>query len=129
MLFSEAKGNLRTARRLAGYSDKTPITSITNSLKDEIVEECKKYLASAAPSAIHALVEIIQGEMPVPGAKDRIAAAKEILDRAGLVKQDVNQRKTTDDTRIIFMLPPKNEDDRRNQTKEEDHEGEGDFDR
>lgn len=129
VLFHEAGGDPRKARKLAGYPDKTPVSTITNSLKDEIVEECKRYLASAAPSAIYELVQILRSEMPVPGAKDKLAAAKEILDRAGFIKQDGTQKRTGDDTRIVFMLPPKNENDQRSKERKRSSSDESGEDR
>lgn len=109
VLFTEARGDLQTAKKIAGYGRTVPVSKIVSRLKEEIVEECKLYLATAAPQALVALQEIVQSEMPVPDARNRIAAAKEILDRAGYVKPDNNAKNRTEDaSRVIVMLPPKN---------------------
>ena len=87
-LFGEAKGDPRIARELAGYGKKTPLALIMRPLAAEIAEGTRQYLAQHAPEAVATLIEIMTTEFPPPGSKLRLDAAKEVLDRSGLVKKE-----------------------------------------
>lgn len=104
VLFKEAKGDYRIARELAGYPAKYPVTTLAKKLKDEIVERAQLYLALHGPAAVSCLLEIITAIDPVPGAREKIAAAKEILDRGGVVK---TEKKEVNYTGGVVILPPK----------------------
>lgn len=87
VLFEEANGNPVTAKKLAGYSVNTPTRVITEALKEEILERTKTYIAVNAPRAAMAVVGGIVDPTEL-GIKEKLMAAKDILDRSGLVKTD-----------------------------------------
>lgn len=91
-LFSdEAKGNIRIALKMAGYSDNVSINQITKQLRVEITEACQQYIAANGPAAILANLDVMLNGNQL-GASNKLKAAMSILDRAGLVKPegDVN---------------------------------------
>lgn len=86
-LFGEAKGNVRKAMTIAGYSEGTQSYPILKALSDEIVERSKVYLASHAAQATMAGLDIFND--PTALGSDRILAlSKEVWDRSGIVKKD-----------------------------------------
>lgn len=103
-LFEEAGGDVVFAKKLAGYSENTPTKLITDSLRDEIAEATRAYFAQTAPKAVMALVSAINNPTEL-GIKDKMAAAKDLLDRAGLGK--VEKVDVSSSSGGIFYLPPK----------------------
>lgn len=106
VLMDEAGGDIKVAKRLAGYRTNKPLREITTELKDEIIEVAKGYLAENLPTAIATLVTVLTARKndPVMGARDRIQAALAIMDRAGLAKIDEKQINYSGG---IAILPPK----------------------
>lgn len=104
VLFTEAGGNLVLAKKLAGYSDNTPTRNITNGLKAEIIEATQMYIATHAPKAAIAVISAIEDPTEL-GIKDKLSAAKDLLDRAGLVKTDKVQVEASNG---VMILPAKN---------------------
>jgi hypothetical protein len=104
VLFEEANGDVVTAKRLAGYSETTSSTSVINSLKEEVLDATRSYFARIAPRAAismgHALLDPTE-----LGIRDKMAAAKDLLDRAGLGK--VEKVDVTSGGGGIFYLPAK----------------------
>ncbi len=76
---------------MAGYGENNSIAQITRQLRHEIVEMAEITLAAASPKAVLGMIGVIDDPNAL-GNKAKIAAAKEILDRSGLVKPegDVN---------------------------------------
>jgi hypothetical protein len=103
VLFEEAQGDVVLAKQLAGYSDKTPTRLIIESLKDEIAEATRSYFARSAPKAVMALAGALNDPTQL-GLKEKMAAAKDLLDRAGLGK--VEKMEVTG-SGGVFYLPPK----------------------
>lgn len=103
VLFEEAQGDVVLAKQLAGYSDKTPTRLIVESLKDEIAEATRSYFARSAPKAVMALAGALNDPTQL-GLKEKMAAAKDLLDRAGLGK--VEKMEVTG-SGGVFYLPPK----------------------
>ena len=87
-VFDEAGGNMVAAKKLAGYSDATTTTEIVKGLKEEILEATQMYIqqrtdvAMAMTGALYDPTEL--------GIRDKMSAAKELLDRVGLVKTGKN---------------------------------------
>ena len=104
VLFEEANGDVVTAKRLAGYSESTSTTSVINALKEEVLDATRSYFARIAPRAAvymgHALLDPTE-----LGIRDKMAAAKDLLDRAGLGK--VEKVDVTSGGGGIFYLPAK----------------------
>lgn len=82
----EARGDLKTAMELAGYTNPN-VSYIVAHLKDEIIQRAKDVLALNAPKAVLAMVGLLDGDPPV-GANIRMKAAMEVLDRCNVVKQE-----------------------------------------
>lgn len=103
-LCTEAKGDIRAAMQIAGYSDKTKIAEVVNPLKDEIVDRAGTMLAMNAPKAAFGLVDVLNDPASM-GARNAVSAAAQILDRTGLVKKE--QVTIEGPTSGLFILPPK----------------------
>lgn len=105
VLFEEAQGDPLTAKKLAGYSDNVPTSVVTAALQDEIVELTKKFIAQSSTKAAYTMFKVL-GDVDMLGAKEKMAAAKDIMDRAGLVKTEKVEVTAKDP---VFILPPKSE--------------------
>tara|TARA_R110002020_G_scaffold465159_2_gene686413 strand:- start:606 stop:977 length:372 start_codon:yes stop_codon:yes gene_type:complete len=104
-LFTDANGSIKDAKIIAGYSPTTNNQEIIQSLKEEILEATQIYMASNAPKAAMAMVGGLYDPTEL-GIRDKMTAAKELLDRAGLVKTEKMQVESTGG---VMLLPPKNE--------------------
>ena len=87
VLFEEAGGDLVQAKKLAGYADTSSTSEIVKGLKEEILEATQMYMARNAPKAAMAMVGGLYDPTEL-GIRDKMAAAKELLDRTGLVKTE-----------------------------------------
>lgn len=106
VLFNEARGDYNKAKHLAGYSPTIPSSSIVASLEDEIFEATKKFILQGGTKAAFHLYEVMENPMQA-GNKERMAAAKDFLDRAGFGKTEKVEVKSESP---LFVLPPKDED-------------------
>ena len=98
-LFGEALGNPKKAGEIAGYAPSS-YPKVVKALKDEILERAEYSLA------VKGLVDALDEDGKTPGVNIRMEAAKQILDRVGLVKKDkidINAQVAHG----IFILPPK----------------------
>jgi hypothetical protein len=102
-LFGEAQGNFREAMRIAGYASTEYQARLIRQMKNEIIERAEYMLAANAPKAVLSMSGILDDPSAL-GNRDRLAAAKEILDRAGLVKTEKIEHKTIGAS--IIILPP-----------------------
>ena len=105
VLFGEAKGNPKKAGELAGYAPSS-YTTVIKALKDEILEKAEYSLALHSAKAVKGLVDELDEDGMTPAANIRLEAARQILDRVGLVikeKIDINAQVAHG----IFILPPK----------------------
>lgn len=103
VLFDDAGGDVVAAKKLAGYGDNSSTTAIVEALKDEIAEKTRTYFARTAPKAAFALMGALQDPTEL-GIKEKMIAAKDVLDRAGLGKVD---KVDVTSGGGIFYLPPK----------------------
>ena len=104
VLFEEADGDPISAKKLAGYSNSVSATVIVNSLKEEILKATQEYMARNAPKAAVALTSAITDPTQL-GIKDKMSAAKEVLDRIGLIKTEKLQVEASGG---VILFPPKN---------------------
>ena len=81
-------------------------TNTAKELRGEIRETTETLLAMYAPKAAYALTSVLDNPNTF-NAKHIISAAKEVLDRTGLVKKE--QVEITSNSGGIFILPPKQE--------------------
>jgi len=107
VLFDEAGGDIVAAKKIAGYSDATSSTEIINSLKEEILDATSAYMARNAPKAAMAMVGALYDPTEL-GIRDKMQAAKELLDRTGLVKTEKMQVEAKGG---VMLMPPKQMDD------------------
>ena len=109
VLFDEAGGDIVAAKKLAGYSDNTPTAEIVASLKEEILDATHMYMARNAPKAAMSMVGALYDPTEL-GIRDKMTAAKELLDRTGLVKTEKMQVEAKGG---VMLMPAKNtsEDD------------------
>ena len=103
-LLGEARGDIRTAMTIAGYAKTTKTAEVVSSLKEEITERASMMLAMNAPKAAFGIVDVLNDPSSL-GARNAISAAREVLDRSGLVKKE--QIEVTDNSGGIFVLPSK----------------------
>ena len=103
VLFDEADGDYIKAKQLAGYSTTTTAAEVLRSVKEEVVELTKEYLAMNAPRAARAMINVLERPSEL-GNQHRLNAAKELLDRIGIHKTD---RVEVSSTNGIMLLPPK----------------------
>ena len=106
-LFGEAQGSPRRAGELAGYSEHS-YPKVLRNLKDEIVKRAENYLAIHSAKAATKMVNMLDEDGTTPHASIRMEAAKQILDRIGIVKKDqldVNMNLKHG----LFILPAKEE--------------------
>jgi len=104
VLFDEAAGDVARARALAGYSEGYNTSLIVSSLKDEILDATQNYMARNAPKAAVAIVSGVDDPTQL-GLRDKMSAAKELLDRTGLVKTEKVQVEAKGG---VMLLPAKN---------------------
>jgi len=104
VLFEEAGGNHATAKKLAGYSENTPTKTIKDSLRDEIVSATTDYLAQIAPKAAVAMAKALDDPTEL-GIRDKMSAAKDLLDRGGFGK--VDRVDVNSSGGGVFILPAK----------------------
>ena len=106
VLFDEARGYPVAAKKLAGYSPNSSTSAITSKLSDEIYERTKKFIAQSSTKAAYTMFSVM-GDDDLLGAKERMIAAKDIMDRAGLVKTDKVEVTSKEP---VFILPSKEKD-------------------
>tara|TARA_R110000751_G_scaffold161643_4_gene268176 strand:+ start:2175 stop:2543 length:369 start_codon:yes stop_codon:yes gene_type:complete len=104
VLFDQAGGDVVVAKKIAGYADTTGTTEVVNSLKEEILESTQSFMARNAPKAAMAMVGGLYDPTEL-GIRDKMAAAKELLDRTGLVKTEKVQVEAKGG---VMLMPPKN---------------------
>jgi phage terminase small subunit len=103
VLFEEAGGDVVAAKKLAGYSENTPTTAIVKGLKEEILEATQMYMARNAPKAAMAMTGALYDPTEL-GIRDKMAAAKELLDRTGLIKTEKVQVEASGG---VMLMPAK----------------------
>ena len=111
VLFEAAEGDPLVAKKMAGYSENVPTSQVTASLADEIAELTRKFIAQSSTKAAFTMFKVM-GDTDMLGAKERMAAAKDLMDRAGFVKTEKVEVAAVEP---VFILPAKKE-------KEEDEE-------
>ena len=110
VLFDQAGGDVVTAKKLAGYSDGTSTSDIVKSMKEEIMEATQLYMSRNAPRAAVAMVGGLTDPTEL-GIRDKMAAAKELLDRTGLVKTEKMQVEATGGVMLMPTKKTEDEDD------------------
>ena len=104
VLFDEAGGDVVTAKKLAGYSEGSSTSVIVESIKDEIADKTRTWFARTAPKAAMAMTQALYDPTEL-GIRDKMTAAKNLLDRAGLGK--VDKIDVGSSSGGVFILPSK----------------------
>lgn len=99
------------AAKKAGYSDKTLAHLITDALRQEIIDETERMMATHVPSAARVLIDQLDPEKALePGSEKRANAATQLMDRTGLTKRERPQQIQQGAIGVVF-LPAKKSDD------------------
>jgi hypothetical protein len=105
-LYEDPLGNINNAMVKAGYKEGAGSTALVKSLQKEIVEIATLILARNAPKAANKLVDIMESNIPIPQANQKLNAAQSLLDRVGVIKEaKVSVDHTV--TGGIFVMPAK----------------------
>ena len=105
VLFGEARGDPKKAGKLTGYSEHS-YPKVLRNLKSEIITRAENYLATHSAKAATKMVDMLDEDGTTPHANIRLEAAKQILDRIGIVRKDqldINMKAVHG----IFILPAK----------------------
>ena len=103
VLFDQAGGDIGSAIKLAGYAEGVSPSQMVTSLKEEILEATQLYMARNAPQAAVAMAGALMDPTEL-GIRDKMSAAKELLDRTGLVKTEKMQVEASGG---VMLMPPK----------------------
>ena len=103
VLFEQANGDMVQAKKIAGYADSSSTSEIIKGLKEEILEATQMYMARNAPKAAMAMTHALYDPTEL-GIRDKMSAAKELLDRVGLVKTEKMQVEASGG---VMLMPPK----------------------
>ena len=107
VLFDEANGDVTQAKLLAGYAPTSSTSDIVRGIKEEVLEATQMFMARNAPKAAVAMVSGINDPTEL-GIRDKMTAAKELLDRTGLVKTEKMQVESTGG---VMLMPPKKQEE------------------
>ena len=107
VLFEEAGGNLVKAKKLAGYADAVTSRQVAEPLAEEIAALTKKFIASSATKAAYSMFEVMNNPTDL-GNKEKMAAAKDVLDRSGFIK---TEKVEVSAASPLFILPQKADED------------------
>jgi hypothetical protein len=103
VLFEEANGDVVSAKKLAGYADTTTTHDVIKCLRDEIAEATRDYMSRIAPKAAVAMGNALVDPTEL-GIRDKMVAAKDLLDRAGYIK---TEKVNVESSGGLFVLPAK----------------------
>ena len=104
VLFDEANGDVTQAKLLAGDAPTSSTADIVRGIKEEVLEATQMFMARNAPRAAVAMVSGINDPTEL-GMREKMTAAKELLDRTGLVKTEKMQVESTGG---VMLMPVKN---------------------
>lgn len=93
------------AKLLAGFPKSMPVTTICRRLNKELITRGDDFLAAHSVIALQGLLSVLNSPTE-PGAKVRLQAATELLDRAGVVKKERTET-AQQAPNYVFLLPNK----------------------
>lgn len=100
-------GDLLKAKKKAGYSDTTKVKEVLIGIEDEVIDCARSHISMSAPKAAMKLSGMLDNPSAV-GSKELLAAVKDVLDRAGIVK---TERIQIDNGGGVFIMPPKRQEE------------------
>ena len=98
-------GDFDKAKELAEYAPATLTSWLIDSVKEELIEHTKLYLAKNAPKAAFGVMNVMDNP-GLRGQMVKLSAAKEVLDRVGVVKTE-----KVEVSQGAFILPVKENSD------------------
>jgi hypothetical protein len=100
-----AGGNPVLAKKLAGYSPDYSTTTLLSSkvIQEGIEKKMKEFFTRTAPESAMAILSVLRNPTQL-GSKDKIVAAKELLDRGGFIKVEKVEVSSGGG---LFILPAK----------------------
>jgi hypothetical protein len=102
-LFGPAKGNYVKAKQIAGYADTVATSQVVEPLRDEIALRTRNFISENGPKAVWAMMDIMDNPTDL-GSKEKMAVAKDFLDRAGFKASD---KVEVTSSSPLFILPEK----------------------
>lgn len=99
-------GDVRVAMTIAGYSSSTKAVDVVRQLRTEVREATETLLALHSPKAVYGLLSVLDDPTGL-GARNQIAASKEVLDRVGITAKTAVDISVATGPVPIFILPPK----------------------
>lgn len=106
VLFTEAGGDYLKAKRLAGYSENTSTSDIVRLLRSEITAKTEEFIGLSSAKAAYSVYDILDNPTEL-GNKERLAAAKDLLDRAGFKPKEKVEVTAPNP---LFILPAKTDE-------------------
>jgi len=107
-LMGKAKGDIRKAMEIAGYSPSTTVREAIKPIREEVKDAAEMVISMNAPKAALGIIGVLDDPSAL-GARNAVSAAKEVLDRSGIVKKE--QVEVTAPKGAMFILPPKKDDE------------------
>lgn len=104
-LLVENGGKVKDAAEEAGYDHKYAYV-VRKRLAKYIAEAAQQYLSIQSVKAAKKIIDIMDEEMP---NAIQLQAAQAVLDRAGVIKKDMNEGQINVQKANIFILPEKRE--------------------
>lgn len=96
--------DLKSCAFKAGYKDNH--WNLVESLKEDIKNIAHAVLLGSAPEAALAVSDILTSNKPIPNAQTKLQAAREVLDRTGIIKEE-KMHIDHNVTGGLFLLPVK----------------------
>jgi hypothetical protein len=105
ILFDECDGDVIVAMDKSGFPKDMSPAKVRKKLGPEIRQAAKDYLQASAGMAAVRLTKVFK-DPTLPGTDNIIKASKEVLDRVGIVKEEIHVVPLEN---IMIMLPPKSD--------------------
>ena len=106
VLFTEAGGDYLQAKRLAGYSENTATSDIVSVLREHIAEKTEEFIGISSAKAAYTMYDVLINPTEM-GNKERMTAAKDLLDRAGFKPKEKVEVSAPNP---LFILPAKSDE-------------------
>ena len=103
VLFDGAEGNLAKAKKLAGYADGVSTKQVVDPIAEHIADITKRFIATSTTKAAYSMFEVMNNPTDL-GNKEKMVAAKDLLDRGGFAK---TEKVEVSAANPLFILPEK----------------------
>jgi len=103
VLFDGAEGNLAKAKKLAGYAEGVSTKQVVDPIAEHIADITKRFIATSTTKAAYSMFEVMNNPTDL-GNKEKMVAAKDLLDRGGFAK---TEKVEVSAANPLFILPEK----------------------